>query len=149
MRFLSKFALALMFPAAALVFVPALSLAQEAAAQGEKPWQSDPIVSTSVAWSAQTVDGDRFWINADDFERGKSWFAVWLHGEHSHNPSVSYRTSLWRFRFPCNGTVILEAASTFDQSGRRTGTWDSLAGQTSFIRPGTMYQQIEKQFCPK
>lgn len=111
--------------------------------QATPPWERD--WPSDMAWAQQTTAQDRFWFKAEDLTRGSgAGFTVWLHGEHSRNPNVTYRESLWRFYFDCKGTITLTASTTFDADGR-SKSWDGL--NTSHIRPGTMYQDIEKKFC--
>ena len=124
-----------------------LGLALAVAAQsGQPPWERD--WPADLAWAVQTDDGDRFWIVESELSGGPAkTFTVWLHGDHRHNKAVPYRTSLWRFLFWCNGTTQLLAYTKRYANGR-SDQWDGSV-QAPAIRPGTMYQDIEKKFCLK
>lgn len=112
----------------------------------EAPWEGD--WPANLAWAAQTDNGDRFWIVESELSRGPAnTFTVWLHGHHNRNNTVKYRTSLWRFHFWCTGSTQLLAYTKRYPDGR-TEQWDGFA-QASSIRPGTIYQEIEKKFCLK
>jgi len=115
-----------------------------------RPWENDPVTAdapAAVVWARQTTDGDRFWIRRDELEQSGKWLSLWLHGDHRLNGTVKYRSSLWRISFSCSGTYHVVASSTFDASGRQVSSWDGF-GQSIHVRPGTIYQDIEKQFCP-
>lgn len=123
-----------------------LGLALAAAQTTPEPWKRG--WPANLAWAVQTADGDRFWIVQDELKReAANTFSVWLHGDSTGNKLVPYRTSLWRFHFWCNGTVEL-LASTKNFPDGKTENWDG-PGQTTYIRPGTMYQDIENKFCQK
>jgi hypothetical protein len=125
-----------------------LVLAALLAVQQANPFDAfNPQPGPTVVWSSQTVDGDRFWIESDEVERARWGTAVWMHGEHHLNRAVKYRTSLWRIQFFCDGTYQVVASSTFDAAGHQISSWDGVS-VTTHIRPGTIYQEIEKQFCP-
>lgn len=152
-----------MFLIAALAFASAL---QGEAQQGDlwfalnpqetpaakEPWENDPIVTgesvASIVWARQTVEGDRYWVKADEVEpHSGKLVSLWMHGDHHLNKTVKYRSSLWRMNFWCDGTFQVVATSKFDAAGRQLSSWDGI-GQTIHIRPGTIYQDIEKWFCP-
>lgn len=121
-----------------------LAFLSSAAAGQEKPWERD--------WTGEppkhyfnTGDGS-FWVFEKDIKRGGGWVTFWLHGEHSKNPNVRYRTSLWHVRLDCNGGYAIDANTTFKPDGSVLDNWDGV-GSRALIRPGTMYQQLEAQLC--
>ena len=115
------------------------------AIQTMEPWKQD--WPAEMLWARVTTNQERFWIRSKDYKPGVSrGFTVWLHGDHSQNSAVSYRSSVWRIYFNCDGTMTLSASTTIDPDGR-SKSWDGY--QNSYIRPGTMYEDIEQKFCPK
>jgi hypothetical protein len=108
---------------------------------------SDIQDANEVVWARQTSDHDRYWIMRHELRyEGSGSVVVWMHGDHRSNPSVNYRTSLWRIRFACDGTMQLTAVTTLDARGNQVSSWDGYQSST-YIRPGTIYESIEKGFC--
>lgn len=132
-------------------FISSLTLLAIAASAGATslraasvPWQQD--------WSGNppkvyfTTGDGVFWVLDREIEKGNGTVSLWLHGDHRKNVKVKYRTSLWHIVLDCAGGYRIDASTTFDKDGGVLETWDGLGGRT-LIRPGTMYQALEKQLC--
>jgi hypothetical protein len=122
-----------------------LAILSSAAAGQEKPWERD-WKGEPPNYYFNTGDGS-FWVFEKDIRReGGGAVSFWLHGEHSKNAKVRYRTSLWHVRLDCSGAYSIDAETTFKPDGSVLDSWDGV-GSRSLIRPGTMYQQLEAKLC--
>lgn len=135
-----------MVRAAALIF---LALASPASGQ-DTPWteyQADRVVEKPTIWQATNASNEHFRIVEGDLEANGNWVSFWLRGEHSANPRVKYRTSLWKMTIVCEGRIKLEAFTFFDANGSEMESSDQQGAPFLAIRPDTMYAEIAKRFC--
>lgn len=110
------------------------------------PWELD--WPENAYWYGFTSDQDQLWVMPEDIERNSTngTRTIWLRGNHSRNPNVPYRTSLWRIRFDCRGGMTMVASTTRNADGSLGKEWDGM-GVYSAIRPGTVYRQLQSRLC--
>lgn len=98
-------------------------------------------------WSSTTTGGT-YSVYYRDVEFGVSgWVTLWLRGDHTNDKTVPYRTSVWRIQLSCHGSVTFLASSTYAANRRQMSSWDGT--YTQAIRPDTMYESLDRQFCKK
>ena len=100
-----------------------------------------------LAWGMFADHNEQFWVKSAEIKKEAQSVVLWLHSNAKLNPSSKYRTGLWRIRFYCNGGMQFVASTTYGADGHEIASWDGY-GQTSEIRPDTIYSDMEAKLCP-
>lgn len=74
--------------------------------------------------------------------------SVWLRGFHSKDKTVPYRTSHIHVTVTCYGSYEIDAWTTYKANGQVLKDWNG-SGYPTRIRPGTMYDALERFLCTK
>lgn len=104
----------------------------------------DPII-----WSFVSAWREPYFIRESEIEyyaAPRNGFRAWVHGEHSGNPKVPYRTSLWLIEFNCRGGYTFAASTTYRADGSRYSNWDGSSAY-EHIRPNSMYADLQDKLC--
>lgn len=109
------------------------------------------VIPNNAEWRFITEGESFYWVNPDEIDRGDLAFGtvtVWLHGWHSRDKDVPYRSSIWRVRLDCKGSLTYQAATTYRADGSTDKSWDGL-GTFEYVRPNSMQAYLEKAMCKK
>lgn len=135
-----------------MVRAAALALALSSAGTIQEPAS---IIPRNAEFAYITGQNSAYWVTADGLSikngpNGVEEVTIWMDGWHKFDPSVNYRSSVWRLVLRCNGKIQFNAGTTFAADGREMTNWDSLhGGKEEFIRPRSMYAQMEEKWCSK
>lgn len=105
-------------------------------------------IPQNAMWAFWMPPGSAYWALEEELgEREPNGsISAWMHGFHRDDPTVKYRSSIWKIRFSCRGHMTMVAYSTFGPDGREIESWDGF-GNLEAIRPRSMYADLEKVVC--